>query len=117
MKINELNRTTGVEYKDNNQHAWIFNSQGELINSLNQKITDVYSLVELLELHFVGHMDWTQVAQDTPIFVRERECKGWQAMYFAFYDVENKRVYAYENGKTSWTSDEKTYSWKYATLA
>ena len=116
MKLWEIRKTQGAEYSDNKGQTWICNDNN-LINSLNQKITDVYSLAELLELQFTGHMDWTQVAPDTPIFVKSIRRDGWEKKYFAYYNVEKNRVLAYEGGRTSWTSQGEVTGWPYFKLA
>lgn len=51
---------------------------------------------------------------DTPILVRDYERDKWLPRYFAKY--EDGVVYAWIDGKTSWTNDEVT-RWEYAKLA
>ena len=46
-------------------------------------------------------VDWSKVAVDTPILVRDSEKESWRKRYFAKY--ENGIVYAWENGATSWS--------------
>ena len=116
MKIWEINKTKGVEYLDNKGQTWYVNDNN-LINSLNQKITDVYSLTELLEIRFSGHMDWSEVAPDTPIFVRSLYRDAWEKRYFAYYNAEKNRVLAYEGGRTSWSSKGEVNGWPYFKLA
>ena len=51
-------------------------------------------------------IDWSKVAVDTPILVTNNgDCK-WVKRYFAKY--ENGRVYAWNNGTTSWSGDRCT---------
>lgn len=60
--------------------------------------------------------DWSKVPVDTPILVRDNVDYFWNKRYFAEYD--NGKVYAFANGRTSWTAtDDDIYSWKYAKLA
>ena len=60
-------------------------------------------------------VDWSKVAVDTPILVKDVWNKNWLKRYFAKY--ENKRVYAFNDGKTAWSSDAKSLDWNYAKLA
>lgn len=60
-------------------------------------------------------VDWSKVAVDTPVLVRDFETSNWLKRYFAkFADGE---VYAWVGGKTSWSSDDEANGWKYAKLA
>ena len=59
-------------------------------------------------------IDWSKVKVDTPILVRDYEGQEWANRYFAKY--ENKTIYAWDSGRTSWTGDGVT-EWKYAKLA
>ena len=58
--------------------------------------------------------DWSKVAVDTPILVKNYVSDKWQKRHFAKY--ENGIVYAWNNGETSWTTVAMT-DWKYAKLA
>lgn len=58
-------------------------------------------------------VDWSKVAVDTPILVRDNANLEWTKRYFAKY--ENGIVYAWSNGATSWTGDRCT-PWKLAKL-
>ncbi|MGN0417035.1 hypothetical protein [Anaerostipes faecalis] len=61
-------------------------------------------------------VDWSKVAVDTPILVRESEHNRWTKRYFAKY--ENGKVFAWNSGATSWASDDlHTSWWNYAKLA
>ena len=60
-------------------------------------------------------VDWSKVAVDTPILVKDVWNKNWLKRYFAKY--ENKRVYAFNDGKTAWSSDAEPIYWNYAKLA
>ena len=60
--------------------------------------------------------DWSKVAVDTPILVRDSEEEMWRKRYFAKY--EDNTVYAWGNGATSWSADcSNTTDWKMAKLA
>ena len=61
-------------------------------------------------------VDWSKVAVDTPILVRDREKEAWRKRHFAKY--ENGIVFAWVHGLTSWSAHRSdiTY-WKMAKLA
>ena len=66
---------------------------------------------------YIGIVDWESVEVDTPIFVRMRSKDLWTCRHFAKY--ENGKVYAWIDGKTSWSNrvcDEPSY-WECAKLA
>lgn len=65
----------------------------------------------------LGIVDWSKVAVDTPIYVREHESNAWEKRHFAFF--KNGKVYSWLSGVTSWTAENKDYvfSWRYAKLA
>lgn len=46
-------------------------------------------------------VDWSKVAVDTPILVRDSASLEWTKRHFAKY--ENGRVYAWDHGTTSWS--------------
>lgn len=58
-------------------------------------------------------IDWSKVAVDTPILVRDNSFSEWGKRYFAKY--ENGGVYAWSNGTTSRSGDRCT-PWKLAKL-
>ena len=60
-------------------------------------------------------VDWSKVPVDTPILVRDSEFDGWSQRHFAKYD--NITVYAWSDGRTSWTAYGKLNAHKYAKLA
>lgn len=65
---------------------------------------------------YLGIVDWSKVAVDTPILVRDFETSRWEKRYFASF--ENGMVYAWDGGTTSWSAENKnTMSWEYAKLA
>ena len=60
--------------------------------------------------------DWSKVAVDTPILVRDTETDGWIKRHFAKY--EDGKVYAWEYGKTSYTSRKGECNfWNHAKLS
>ena len=68
----------------------------------------------LLEDYEEPEVDWSKVEVDTPILVRHRLDGEWEKRHFAKY--ENGDVYAWDNGRTSWTVANEI-KWKYAKLA
>ena len=62
-------------------------------------------------------VDWSKVAVDTPILVRDSEKESWRKRHFAKY--ENGIVYAWGKGTTSWGAFSSDYliNWKMAKLA
>ena len=60
-----------------------------------------HTACEWLDSEYVAPpVDWSNVAVDTPILVRDFEEDVWRNRYFAKY--ENGIVYAWGNGTTSW---------------
>lgn len=76
-----------------------------------------YKFREWLNSEYVEPpVDWSKVAVDTPILVRDFVGGEWARRYFAKY--ENGIVYAWENGATSWsTHRSNVVDWKMAKLA
>lgn len=68
----------------------------------------------LLEDYKEPEVDWGKVAVDTPILVRDSEDRSWIRRYFAKY--ENEIIYAWDSGRTSWSTYGLT-KWKFAKLA
>lgn len=60
-------------------------------------------------------VDWSKVAVDTPILVRDYKENEWRKRYFAKY--EDNTVYAWHGGATSWSADGSIAYWKFAKLA
>ena len=71
----------------------------------------------LLEDYEEPETDWSKVAVDTPILVRQTKDGEWLRRHFAKY--EDGIVYAWKDAFTSWTVsfDEDVYAWKFAKLA
>lgn len=66
---------------------------------------------------YLGIVDWSKVAVDTPILVKDDYDDKWEKAYFAEY--ENGMVYAWSNGRTSFSARSKddTLIWDRAKLA
>ena len=62
-------------------------------------------------------VDWSKVAVDTPILVRDYKENEWIKRYFAKY--ENGKVYTWLGGATSWSAEmsSNVNVWKMAKLA
>lgn len=63
-----------------------------------------------------GSINWDKVPVDTPIKVKQKRDSKWKNMCFAKY--EYGAVYAWYDGKTSWTvrNYQEMRIWNYATL-
>ena len=72
-------------------------------------------LLWMLEDYKEPEVDWSKVAVDTPILVRDYESQEWEARHFAKY--EDGVIYSWDGGSTSWTSRGNVTEWKYAKLA
>lgn len=59
-------------------------------------------------------IDWSKVPVDTPILVKNNHDDEWLHRHFAKF--EDDYVYAWEDGRTSWSSSDEV-DWKYAKLA
>nr|DAQ32263.1 MAG TPA: hypothetical protein [Caudoviricetes sp.] len=62
-------------------------------------------------------VDWSKIAVDTPILVRDYEKETWEKRHFAKY--ENGIVCAWSAGSTSWSvsASSNIVGWKFAKLA
>ena len=69
-----------------------------------------------LEEEYEPTVDWSKVPVDTQILVKdERSSDEWFERHFAYY--HDGKVYAWKNGRTSYTSQQDPPSvWQYAKL-
>ena len=77
-----------------------------------------YNFREWLNSEYVEpSVDWSKVAVDTPILVRDFVGDEWARRYFAKY--ENETVYAWKLGRTSWSTlrSDGINAWEMAKLA
>ena len=76
-----------------------------------------YKFREWLNSEYVAPpVDWSKVAVDTPILVRDSEGGRWLRRHFAKY--ENGIAYAWGNGSTSWSAQRSNVvGWGMAKLA
>lgn len=76
---------------------------------------NMLQMIWLMEDYEEPKVDWSKVAVDTPILVRDYESQEWEARHFAKY--EDGVIYSWDGGSTSWTSKGNVTEWKYAKLA
>ena len=77
-----------------------------------------FNACEWLDSEYVAPpVDWSKVAVDTPILVRNSREESWRKRYFAKY--EDNAVYAWSGGATSWSACRSSdiANWKMAKLA
>lgn len=82
----------------------------------NFNITDAYLLKDILNKKFRKIIDWSKVPIDTKILVGGRYHE-LEKRHFAKY--EDGKIYAWQNGWTSWTvpsSGDCTSAWDFAKL-
>lgn len=90
----------------------------ECISGLKCILSDKLKPNEVLDItEELGIVDWSKVAVDTPILVRDFEDMKWGKRHFAFF--KDGRVHTWDGGVTSWTCENPNcvMSWKYAKLA
>lgn len=65
---------------------------------------------------YLGIVDWSKVAVDTPILVR-LDGETWLCRYFAAF--KNGIIYTWSSGATSWSVRKREYqdAWSFAKLA
>ena len=84
----------------------------------NTLVFDQRGIENILKPYEEEHeIDWYKVAVDTPILVSDRKDATWCKRHFAKY--EDGKVYAWDLGKTFWTTTAPTKitAWRYAKLA
>ena len=84
-------------------------------NGIDCQRCAMLQMLWMLEEYEEPETDWSKVAVDTPILVRDYEGQEWARRYFAKY--ENETIYSWDGGSTSWTSRGNVTEWKYAKLA
>ena len=84
------------------------------IRSIMPKI-DKCGILDIAEE--LGIVDWSKVKVDTPVLVKDYKSNSWKKRYFAYF--QDDKVYAWERGSTSWSSDRSgcVTPWTYAKLA
>lgn len=116
MKISEIDWTDDKQYTDSRGLDWTVVS-GDLFRNLNKKVPEVifdqYPMREILELDFEPVIDWSKVKVDTKVRVSNGDGIVWARRHFAKY--EDGKVYAFDGGQTSWTTN-KYSAWNNAVL-
>ena len=122
MKIWEIlkEENVGKEYEfiiENYSYIVNIVKEGGIVKCMykDKPIESIFNLYYLLNYDFEKCVDWSKVPVDTKILV---SCDGeeWSRRHFAKY--ENGRVYAWDNGRTSFSIDanyDDVY-WDYAKL-
>ena len=70
-------------------------------------------LLWVLEEYEEPEIDWAKVEVNTPILVRDSENEEWMKRHFA--ECKYGTVYAWRDGRTSWTENYMA-NWKFAKL-
>lgn len=103
-----------------NDVLFFFNSEREILNHFLPRVKvastcfeEKNQFIDIAE--YLGIVDWSKVAVDTPILVDKTE-RLQVKRHFARFDGEH--VYYYGNGRSSWTFDStESISPKYVKLA
>lgn len=77
-----------------------------------------YVILEWADAEYIEpEVDWTKVSVDTPVLVRNSTGMNWERRHFA--KNNDGKVYAWNDGLTSFTSNSKdrVTQWTYAKLA
>ena len=69
----------------------------------------------LFEEYEEPEVDWSKVAVDTPILVRDYENDPWYKRYFAEY--KDGLIWTYGQGTTSWSTAGELMMWRMGKLA
>lgn len=122
--------TNGEKYRDEIKKQLLNNNSGSFCDDfirpkiLNKKNCCGLSCVKccLLQVLWLNEeykepgVDWSKVPVDTKIFVKDFEDAEWVPRHFAMY--KKGMVYAFPNGKTSFSVEEKgSIKWNFAKLA
>ena len=86
----------------------------ELCGDTDCKSCQMLCMIWLSEEYEEPETDWSKVAVDTPILVRQTKDGEWLRRHFAKY--EGGIVYTWKDSHTSWTEDCMT-GWDYGKLA
>lgn len=113
-KIVRLGRTVAID-KDGKPHACGTINCEDCIGSGKGKSCYVI-ISEWADAEYIEpQVDWSKVAVDTPILVRDSNDGKWVKRHFAKY--QNEEVYAFADGGTSWSEGKHCTRWNYAKLA
>lgn len=105
-----------------NDVLFFFNSEREILNHFLPRVKVASTCFEeknqfIDVAEYLGIVDWSKVAVDTPILVKDDYDDKWEKAYFAKY--EDEMIYAWNNGRTSFSARNEgdTFIWDRAKLA
>lgn len=107
-----LSQNTFGEFYDKYIHPTYRSGEFHFLRDYERAI---YTSLWLDEEYTEPEVDWSKVAVDTPILVRDRDGDAWRPRYFAKY--ENDQICTWGNGATSWSGDGSMSCWNEAKLA
>lgn len=109
--LNDLGRISGMCNGVNCRECPL----NKLSENISCKIAELLYPEKALNtvMSYEYRVDWTKVPVDAKILVSDIEDGGWVRRHFANYS--NGEVYAYADGKTSFSTDYVS-SWRYARL-
>lgn len=113
----EMRKYDGKSFCDDFIIPHIFNSKDNCMN-IDCKACHMLQTIWLFEEYEEPkepEVDWSKVAVDTLILVRDTEYDEWEKGHFAKY--ENGKICVWCGGQTSWTAEGAIAEWKYAKLA
>lgn len=94
---------------------YIFKSEGCCSDVRSCDVCRMLQMIWLMEEYGEPEVDWSEVKVDTPILVRDNEYDEWEKRHFAKY--EDREVWSWGGGHTSWTTSGGMTPWKHAKLA
>ena len=115
---NEIRKYNGDEFCVDFVQPYILKENG--CASINCEACFMYQMIWLLKDYEEikepeePEVDWSKIKVDTPVLVKNKENEEWKKRHFAKY--KNGNVYAWNDGRTSWTAYDKKV-WEYAKLA
>lgn len=105
-----------------NDVLFFFNSEREILNHFLPRVKVASTCFEeknqfIDVAEYLGIVDWSKVAVDTPILVKDDYDDKWEKAYFAKY--EDEMIYAWNSGRTSFSArnEDDTFIWDRAKLA
>lgn len=113
-KIRELKSDIGIEWCELFAKPKVLKPLGRTCEDVSCGLCSALTTLWLLEEYEEPETDWSKVEVDTPILVKYSETGEWTRRYFAKY--EDGIVFAWNNGRTSWTEKFMT-EWNCAKLA
>ena len=108
----EIREYKGENFCDNFVAPYILKSNKCNLDDCG--MCNMLQMIWLMEDYEEPEVDWSKVAVDTPILVRQTKDGEWLRRHFAKY--EGGIVYTWKDSHTSWTEDCMT-GWDYGKLA